>query len=210
MSISTEKIVNPAPSNTCILPSSSISCCLCEQVHGDSRSEVHNTNSHVEAIKREDKIKCLNRQLRLINNTCGPIDEYIKFQTCLNPRLRMLSDINQWMLLMYTMKAVIKTDIDHEYMDITNPPDQLKMSMATAYDNLNLVSESFATSMKEILLLIQSEIEQQTVSSTPQCNDNSIKLDNSAEPGEKSNCDNITGSILSIMTGNLDTRLPRI
>lgn len=112
------------------------------------------------AQERERKIKNLTKQLRTINNVCSPINDYMKFQQFVSPDIRVLMEINQWMLMVFACKAGAKTSIDCEYMDIIEPPLALKEAMAATYNNLESVCESFTNSMKEIVILIQSRLTQ--------------------------------------------------
>lgn len=123
-----------------------------------SSSQRNVESAESEKIKeRERAIKDLNKQLRVVNNICDPICDYIKFQKNMNPEVRALIDINQWMMMLFALKAAVKTQIDYTYMDIQEPPSSLKESMTKAYDNLDSVSNAFSDSMKEVVNLLQSQ-----------------------------------------------------
>src|SRR5579863_1510935 len=119
-------------------------------------AEKERKKSEEKVQERENKIKNLTKQLRTINNICSPINDYMKFQQFVNPDIRVLMEINQWMLLVFACKAGAKTSIDCEYMDIIEPPLALKEAMATTYGNLDSLGDAFTSSMKEIVTLIQS------------------------------------------------------
>lgn len=140
--------------------------------------------------QREKSIKNLNKKLRMVNNICGPLCDYFKFQRNLNPEIRALIDLNQWMMLMFALKAAVKSQMDYDYMDIVEPPDNLKTAMANAYNNLDAVSDSYTESMKEIVKLHQNKSNPSAVVSNP------------SQPIPKQ--DNV--DVLSSMT---DSRLPQ-
>ena len=126
-----------------------------------------NVNNNVPLVDKEkekqDKnkectIRDLTRELRIINNICDPICEYNKFQQSINPELRVLIDINQWVGLIYMLKSAIKSQIDTSYMDIEDPPEVLKEAMLKTYNSMDHASQSIENSMKEIINLIQSGI----------------------------------------------------
>lgn len=109
------------------------------------------------AVKKEEQIRRLKSNLRLVNNVCGPIQQYVDFQQCLMPEIRVALDINQWMMLILGGKAAIKSFIDESYIGIRDPPADLNESMESAYDSIDSVTDSMAKSMKEIVILLQKQ-----------------------------------------------------
>ena len=140
------QIIHPAPDQTVVSPNTR-----------PSVAEVVNV-AKVEAEQREEAIKNLSKKLRTINNTCHPLNDYIKFQQCISPDIRVLLDLNQMMMFLCAIKASVKSNIDCEYMDITNPPESLKASMEKAYASVDFVADSFVVSLKQIVALMQSRL----------------------------------------------------
>ena len=151
-SAASDQLIQPAPAQSSVASLGTI------------QSSVTSVPSETEkavlekAKERDDAIKRLNKYLRQIQNVCGPMSEYVKFQQNVNPDVRVLIDLNQWMLLMYGLKSVTKNEIDSQYMDIIEPPESLKIAMESAYDNLDSVSVTVENSIKEIISLVQSRI----------------------------------------------------
>lgn len=179
MSVSSESLIQPAPAQTVLESQNSIVC----------RSPVP-TQSIIDPsqLNSDDKVKNLSRTLRVINNICGPVCEYANFQRNLLPDVRIITDINQWMMAMYAIKGLLKGFIDDQYMNIQDPSQSLKQSMERAYNNIDLVSDSFAGSMKEVLTLVQSRLSQEQVTKQ------SSKLEH---------------GILSTMIASTESRLPQ-
>lgn len=169
-SVSNERLIQPAPAQSIV-------------------SQVSTTSHEASAEARDVNIRNLTKSLRTINNVCGPICEYMKFQRGLSPEHRVLIEINQWMLIMYGLKAMLRTEIDDNYMNITDPPRSLKQAMGEAYTNVDAVIESFSVSMKDIISMIQSRLT--PVSST--------SISGSSRET----------SILTAMTTSLEDRLPK-
>ena len=146
------RIIDPAPAQTAI---SSIDCIACPSgaVKEDETKKVAD-----KAADREMMIKDLSKTLRSINNVCDPINDYLKFRQCISPEVNVIIDLSQWSMVMYGIKAATKSAIDHDYMNIENPPDSLKESMIKAYSELDTVSDSFANSMKDVITLVQNKL----------------------------------------------------
>jgi hypothetical protein len=150
--LDSERIIDPAPDHT---PVGSRSSCSLPRRKVDSDK---NESSEVENFReRERKISDLSKQLRSINNVCGPINEYIKFQSHTNTNIRVICDMNQLMLLMFAAKGIAKGVMDENYMNISDPPEELQRTMIKCYDNLDSVIESISKSIKEIIDLMQSD-----------------------------------------------------
>jgi len=136
----------------------------CCNVHpyANNNIDVTNDNNKPEQLtdiqRREKSIKDLTKELRRITNLCEPMCAYTTYQTNMNPEVRILSDINQWSILLFTLKYSVKTSIDMSYLDITDPPESLKQAMEKAYKSLDVVSESLIKSMKEVGDFLQSRI----------------------------------------------------
>lgn len=136
-----DPIIDPAPAQVCV---------------GNSADQT--PTSIVSPNKSDDKIAELKKILRVIKNTSQPLDQYLQFQQILDPRIRVLVDINQWVLMMTGTKSAIISMIDNEYVKIKNPPEDLIDDMEDAYDNIDLVYNAFIKSMKQTINLIQSQI----------------------------------------------------
>jgi hypothetical protein len=135
-------IIRPAPDQT---------------VLGEAVRVVPRANSEPsKAEKNERTIECLSRTLRVINNACEPINDYIKFHQYMTPETRVILDVNQWVMFMTIAKIAIKSYIDHEYMDITDHPQKLKTAMEKAYTGIDSVSDAFVSSMKQIIDIMQT------------------------------------------------------
>jgi hypothetical protein len=149
-----EQIIRPAPAQTTVSTES-------------ASSGAQSNNSEVDKAKlREQAIKDLSKNLRMINNICGPLCDYAKFESSINPDIRVLLNINQWMIVMCALKAASKCSIDSAYMDISDPPESLKQTLKNVYTNLDSVTEAFSSSMKEIITLIQSRLIKPTEAET--------------------------------------------
>lgn len=109
-------------------------------------------------IKKEKDIKELDGILVMIRNTCDTLSEYSQFQQCINPETRALIKLSNWSALMFAIKSLVRNYIDTQYMKISEPPSDLSQRMENAYDSLEIVSENFTESTKEIIELIQSQL----------------------------------------------------
>jgi len=147
-SVAMDQIIQPAPAQTAISSNPSRLTSTSNQPNNDEREP------------REKKIKSLITKLRMISNVAGTAGEYVKFQRSMSPDIRIVLDVNQWMMLMLIGKATIKNIIDQEYMEISEPPPQLKQAMEKAYASIDSAYEAFSCSMKEILILAQSRLSQ--------------------------------------------------
>lgn len=147
-------------------------------------------NSTEKKSKENDKIKDLRRILRVIDNICGPFNEYLKFNQCLKPEVRVLLDLNQSTMAFLAMKTLTKNLIDYQYMDIQEPSNQLMKAMEKTYANIDSVSDAIINSMKEMVTIMQNDITQNSPPETP----------TSPELSQE--------SILSAMTAKSEGRLP--
>lgn len=109
-----------------------------------------------ETLRNEGAVACLSRKLRVINNACDPLNDYIKFRQYMTPEIRVITDINQWVMFIALAKIAIKSYIDYEYMDIKDHPQTLKTAMEKAYNGIDSVGNSFISSMTEIISIMQS------------------------------------------------------
>lgn len=113
---------------------------------------------------RSAQIEELKSYLCSVNNICEPINNYIKFQSCMNqtPEVKTLLMINQSVLLFNVLKSYIKNDINQDYMVIKDQPENLTESMTKTYDNLDALCESFTSSMKDVVRLIEEKQQSST------------------------------------------------
>jgi len=139
-----DNIINPAPAQ---ISFSSIS--------NNNNSQV-DLSPHDRSI--EDKINDLNRSLRIFKNISQPINQYLEFQQIMDPKLRVIIDVNQWVMLMLAGKSALISLIEDDYADIKDPPEDLIKSMHNFYNDIDILSDSFTNSMKQIITLMQSQI----------------------------------------------------
>ena len=182
-----EVIIQPAPAQT-VVSNSSVAASIC------ALTEAEKTRERDQKIKeREINIKRLNKQLRQIHNICGPICEYMKFQNDINPDVRVILDLNQWMLMTLALKAAAKSIIDCDYADIIEPPQLLKQNMEKAYSDIDAVTDAVSSSMKSMIHVTQSRLCQPTM----------------AHPSAIAHSStDVCTSILSEMNPELDSKLP--
>jgi hypothetical protein len=154
-----DQMINPAPAQSSISATG-------------SQQQASNEQIALQANEKERKIKSLNKKLRLISNIAGPIGDYVKFQQSMSPDIRVVLDVNQWMILMFGAKAGIKSWIDEEYMDITDPSSALKQNMEKAYSSIDTACNAFTSSMKEIVVLAQSRLSQPNSTSSNKMENN--------------------------------------
>lgn len=147
------QIILPAPDQASLVASSHLVASPCQQSQQNQAP-----NMARKAEQREVAIKDLSKTLRTINNACDPLSDYFKFQQCISPDLRVLLDLNQWILLSCAMRVAVKSNIDCEYMNISDPPESLKTAMEKAYTAIDTVIDSFTTSMKQTIKLLQSRL----------------------------------------------------
>ncbi|CAH6420049.1 Hypothetical protein HVR_LOCUS1082 [uncultured virus] len=167
------------------------------------------------AKTREEKIKDFKRQTRILNNICGPFAEYMKFQQGINPEMRVIMDINQWMIMMLAAKSAITTMMEDNYVDIENPPEDVKTAMGTIYNNIDIVSQSFTNSMNQIVSMMQNQIIKGSSSVNIDKVDDVIRkplneivtiLRQECNSSNNLNSDQSTPSVLSAMTNNVNAR----
>lgn len=65
--------------------------------------------------------------------------------------MRVVIESSQWIGLMLAVKAMAKTIIDDQYGEITEPSDALKQTLEKANANIDMVTESFTKSMKDVI-----------------------------------------------------------
>jgi len=155
-------IIRPAPAQAEMVSGSIRSIPLINIGAEDKKSDENNK-----------QIKDLSKVLRAIDNVCGPLTEYLKFNQCLKPEIRVILDINQTTLMLLGLKVMVKNLVDIQYMDIQNPSSQLKDSMEKTYTNLETLTNDITKSMQEMSLTMQSlilqiphQVSQQTPSQT--------------------------------------------
>lgn len=95
----------------------------------------------------------------MINNICGSVNDYLKFQESIPAKIRIMTESSYWVAIMYGTKAAIKNMIDDEYMSIPDQSPALKQSMEKTYASLDCLSEGFARSMKDIVNIFQSNMD---------------------------------------------------
>lgn len=104
----------------------------------------------------ESQIKDLSKQLRVINNVCSSMVDFIKFNENIPAESRVMIESSYYVGMMYSLKAIVKSLIDDEYMNITEPPPKLNQAMEKAYTNIDSVCETFARSMKDVIELMKN------------------------------------------------------
>lgn len=123
----------------------------------DYQSNADEKRKEEEDNVRQRNIVSLNRTLSAVKNLSEPICQFLQFeQTCLTPQTRALFGLNYMMMAMCGAKGAIKTWIDHEYMDIKDPPSTLKDGVTKAYSDIDKVTAEFEKSIKEIATMIQT------------------------------------------------------
>ena len=150
-----EQIIQPAPAQTSVSTPTNARTSS-PQSNNNSSSNSSRREGASNRSSREDHIRSLMKQLRIINNVCGPLTQYMAFQQHMSPEMRVVIDVNQWVGLMFAAKVGITSVIDQDYMDIVDPPESLKKSMETAYSNIDSVTNSFTESMKQIITVMQA------------------------------------------------------
>jgi len=153
---SQEQIIEPAPPQVSItsnLPQLESNRDISQQV-----PSIANNTTSLQPIIRGANIQDLQFKLLVLSNICGPIKEHIQFRECMSPEIRVITDINQWVMILLGLKGVIKSSIDIDYMQIADPPMDLKCSMESAYNNIDETSAAFINSMKQITNIIQSRL----------------------------------------------------
>ena len=156
--ISSEPIINPAPAQVFISDSA---------IQADQRRSqqvVHTrTGNGVETItdmekSRENKIKDLKQQLRVIKNIAQPLNQYMQFQQIMDPKLRVIIEVNQWIMLLLAGKSALTSAIGDTYADISEPPGDLMIAMEEGYNNIDSTVNNFTASMSQIVTLMQSQL----------------------------------------------------
>jgi len=182
--ISSEPIINPAPAQV------SINDSTIQVEERRSQQVIQTRTTEVISTSREDKIRDLKQQLRVIKNVSQPINQYIQFRQIMDPKLRVIIDVNQWIMLLLAAKGAITTMIEDTYVDIAEPPEDLMQAMSEGYNNIDSVVSAFTSSMSEIVTLMQTQL-----ASTPLTTNQSIS-------------DVPNNSIVTSMTTATQRRLP--
>ena len=107
---------------------------------------------------RNGKIEDLKQTLRLIRNISQSLNEYMQFQETIDPKIRVILDVNQWTILILSGKAALTTIIDNYYSGITNPPEGLIIDVEEAHNNIENLVGAFTSSMAQIVSFMQSQL----------------------------------------------------
>lgn len=146
--IQPEYIIDPAPAQVSVSGS-----------HIENISETSSTVTISEhRISREDRIKFLKEKLRIIKNVSQSLNNYMQFQQIMDPKLRVIIDANQWIMMLLVGKSVISSVIESDYVDIVDPPQDLKDALEESYNNVESIVNAFTTSMTQIVTLMQSQL----------------------------------------------------
>lgn len=163
--ISSEPIINPAPAQVSINDSDT------QVEERRSQPVVQTRTIEVISRSREDKIRDLKRELRIIKNITQPIIQYIQFQQIMDPKLRVIIDVNQWTMLLLAAKGTITSLIEDNYVDITDPPEDLMGAMNEGYDNIDSLVTAFTASMSQIVTLMQTQLASTPLIANPSTSD---------------------------------------
>lgn len=140
-------IIRPAPAQSEMVLGEVKSVPSINIIHEDKKMEENNRKSNE-----------LCQTLRVIDNICGPYTEYLNFNKCLKPEIRVILDLHQTTMLFLGLKIAAKNVIDMQYMNIQNPSSQVKVAMEKTYDNLDSLTDNIRKSMEEMSLTMQSLI----------------------------------------------------
>lgn len=121
----------------------------------DANNNNNNNNNHDHV--REEKIKSLAKQLRMINNLCDSIDTYSKFQTCVIPEIKVVSDLNVAAMLISTAGTIIRSNIDDDLLSIKDPPKQLDSDVAHTYNKLDDTTTKLLDSLSQTITILQNK-----------------------------------------------------
>jgi len=143
-----EYIIDPAPAQV------SVSGSYIENIP-ETSSSVTTTD---ERISREYSIKSLKEKIRIIKNISQSLNDYMIFQQIIDPKLRVIIDANQWIMMLLAGKSVITSVIENDYDDIDDPPQDLRDAMEESYNNIESIVNAFTTSMTQIVTLMQYQL----------------------------------------------------
>lgn len=94
-------------------------------------------------------------RITIINNICDPICEYNNFQCSMRPEIKIIIDMNNWVMLTIALKTALKTLTEISYKNIENPSSDVIADMEKAREKLDLVGDLIMNSMKDVITLVQ-------------------------------------------------------
>lgn len=141
----------------------------------DQNERIREENERIrEENERKRKIKNFKEQARLINNICGPMEDYINFKQNLPSETKIIMDINQWIMTVLSTKALIITNIENIYSEIEDPPKDIKNDMSLIHENITKITTKSMESLNQMVNFIQ-ERKTQNTNILPKMNSNSKK-----------------------------------
>lgn len=116
-----------------------------------------NYQPSAEALERENKIKEFLTHLSIVQNVCETGTGYFRFHDLLDPRIRALMIVNGAFMVLASSKIAAKSFLDWEYQELKQPPNSVQEAFAKAKGDIDKLSVTIETSMKEILTVLQSQ-----------------------------------------------------
>ena len=111
------------------------------------------------------KIRDLREKLRIISDVTQPLNQYMDFQQRMDPKLRIIVNVNQLLIMLLGAKSFVSGDVKRTYNDIDNPPEDLSLEKDRILSDLDEAVDVFTESLSQIVIMLQSQLSQSPVHS---------------------------------------------